>query len=142
MAVGAEKRNVCFVGISICFAIQNSTFQNSCFLFGSSGLAEARHYLLALRIEFNQRKASLITISISTLWLSYWLVSSGKGRCLFETQRGRRPAPRLFGAQQQDRHAEAVLDLEGGGAEHQVGHELVAVRAHRDQVATFPLDPL
>src|ERR1035438_8859861 len=117
MAVGAEKRNVCFAGISICVAIHHCPFQNSGFLFDSSGLAEAHHYLLALRIEFNQRKASLVAISVAILWLSLRQESSGKDGRLFGTQRGRRPALRLFGAQQQDRHAEAVLDLEGGGAE-------------------------
>src|SRR5271165_1408201 len=44
--------------------------------------------------------------------------------------------------EQQHGHADAVLDLSGGGAEKQVGEEAMAVGAHRHQVAALLLHPL
>ena len=78
MAPCAEKRNVCLVGISICLAIHYCPFQNSGFLLGSSGLAEAHHYPPALRLEFSQRKARLVTFPVSGMWPRFRLLSSEK----------------------------------------------------------------
>jgi hypothetical protein len=64
IAVGAEKRNVCFVGVSICLAIHHGPFQNSGFLLGIGGHTKAHQRLLALHLEFNQRAAKFMLFPI------------------------------------------------------------------------------
>ena len=45
-------------------------------------------------------------------------------------------------AKKQNRHADAVLNATGGGAEEQVGQEAVSVGAHRHQICSLSAQPI
>ena len=72
------------------------------------------------------------------------MVSRSNSGCLKDggVQRGRHGANASLRAQQEDGHADAVLNAAGGGAEKNIGEKTVSVRAHRHQVAALLPDPL
>jgi hypothetical protein len=77
-APGAEYRNVCFEGISICVAIYHCPFKNSGFVQGSNGLSMAHFCHLASRMEFNHREADSALVTTFKISASIIPVSSEK----------------------------------------------------------------